>query len=600
MVRYQESTRQFRQVEVWPESTVGWEAEEVKYRFQWTFPVHVSVHDNNTVFVTSQLVHRTTNGGQSWEVISPDLTTNDTAKQGISGGITPENVGVEYCCVIYAFEESPVQAGVFWTGSNDGLVHVSQDGGANWTNVTGNIPDLPPLGTVRNIDASRWDAGKAYLTIEFHEVGRFEPYVYKTEDFGESWTKITNGISDSVLSYTRNVHEDPVRPGLLYLGTENALYVSFDDGANWQSLQNNLPPTPMYWLVVQEHFNDLVIGTYGRGFWIIDDVTPLQQLTAEVADSDAHLFEPRPAYRFRPITSPMTTFNDTSAGDNPPYGASINYWLKEAPEEGTDVKVVIKDAAGETVRTLDGTKQPGVNRVWWDLRGERSTKIVLRTKPLFADWLELDEDRKRNHPVGRISVLHPPGTYTVVLQVGETEYNQELEVQKDPNSVGTLEDIRLQTEMILDIREDMKAAAEAINKIEWVRRQLEDLQSVATGVGVEAEAIVSNADELEGTFVTLQGKMLQLRATGTGQDFARWPVMLAGKLSYLSGAVGTGDFPPTYQHREVHQKLKESLREYRQELERLLRNELPAFNQTLDENNLPRIVIGGEPTSTSQ
>ena len=594
MVRYRESNRQHRQVEIWPESTVGWEAAEVKYRFQWTFPVLISPHDHNTVYATSQHLHRTTNGGQSWEVISPDLTTDDPDKQGISGGITPENVGVEYCCVIYAFDESPAQQGVFWAGSSDGLVHVSRDGGANWTNVTSNIPDLPPLGTVRNIDASKWDPGKAYITVDFHEVGQFEPYVYKTGDYGASWTKLTNGIDDFVLSYARNIREDPVRPGLLYLGTENKLYVSFDDGANWQSLQNNLPATPMYWIEVQEHFNDLVIGTYGRGFWILDDITPLQQLTAEVTASEAHLFEPRQAYRFRPITTPMRDASDLTAGKNPSYGASLNYWLREEAEEDVEVKLIIKNQAGETVRSLDGTKEAGINRVWWDLRGERSTEIELRTKPIFADWLELNDEGTRSHPAGRISVLHPPSTYNVTLQVGEDEYTQNLEVVKDPHSAGTKEDIRLQTEMLLELRENMNAVAGSINQLEWVRRQLGDMQEVATALRVDTEAMVESAEELAGTFVTLEGKMLQLRATGTGQDFARWPAMLVGKLSYLANAVSTADFRPTDQHHEVHEKLKENLLEYQQELEGLLENELPAFNHTLDENGLPRIVTGEE------
>jgi len=600
VVRYQESTRQFRQVEVWPEATIGWPASAVKYRFQWTFPVHVSTHDNNTVYVTSQFVHRTTNGGQSWDVISPDLTTNDPDMQGISGGITPENVGVEYCCVIYAFDESPVDGGVLWTGSSDGIVHVSRDGGASWTNVTANLPDMPPLGTVRNIDASKWDAGKAYITVDFHEVGNFEPFVYKTSDYGASWTKITDGIDDSVLSYARNIREDPVRAGLLYLGTENKVYVSFDDGGNWQSLQNNLPATPMYWLVVQEHFNDLVVGTYGRGFWILDDITPLQQLTDDVRDADAHLFEPRPAYRLRPITAPMAMFDDPSAGENPPAGASINYWLKEAPDDETEVKIEIKDAAGELVRSLDGTKDQGINRVQWNLRGEESTEIKLRTEPIYADWISLDGDRTRKHPVGRIAVLAEPGTYDVTLRIGEdVEHTQRLEVRKDPNSKGTLEDIRLQTEMLQELRDDMNAVADSINRIEWIRRQLMDVQAVATELRADSEALVSNADELAGTFVAVEEKFLQLKATGTGQDFARWPWMLAARINYLASSVATADFRPTDQHREVHQVLKDRLAEYQSELEGLVQNELPAFNQTLEENQLPRIVIGTDASSIS-
>jgi len=606
VVRYEESNRQFRQVEVWPESTIGYPASEVKYRFQWTFPVLVSPHDNETVFVTSQHVHRTTNRGQSWDVISPDLTTNDPAKQGLSGGITPENVGVEYCCVIYAFDESPVQAGVYWSGSSDGLVHVSQDGGATWTNVTENIPGLPELGTVRNIDASKWDAGKAYMSIDFHEVGNFEPFAYKTDDFGASWTKITDGIeSDAPLNYVRNIHEDPVRAGLLYLGTENALYVSLDDGAAWQTFQNNLPATPMYWLVVQEHFNDLVVGTYGRGFWIADDITPLQQLTDEVAAKDAHLFAPRPAYRFRPITAQVAMFDDPSAGQNPPPGASINYWLKQPPEdEDAKVKIEIKDAAGELIRSLDGTKKTGINRVWWNLRGERSEEIKLRTKPMYADWVALGDERVRTPPVPRISILAPPGIYTVTLSIGEGDdalsLEQSLEVIKDPHSAGTEEDIRLQTVMASALRDDMNALAEAVNQIEWVRRQLKDVKAVAADLGSGTEALVSNAEELDGTFVALEEKFLQLRATGTGQDFARWRARLAGRIAYLAGSVATADFPPTDQHRQVHEELKERLAQFQTELDGLLEGELPAFNDTLQENGLPRVITGVAETSIEQ
>lgn len=593
VVRYRESTRQFRQVEVWPESTGGWPAADLKYRFQWTFPLLVSPHDHDTVFVTSQFVHRTTNGGQSWQVISPDLTTNDKSKQGISGGLTPDNIGVEYCCVIYAFDESPAQKGVYWAGSNDGLVHVSRDGGANWVDVTKNIPGLPPLGTVNNIDASKWDAGKAYVAIDLHQVGNFEPFSYKTTDYGKTWTKITSGIEGFPLSYVRSIHEDPVRPGLLYLGTENALYVSFDDGAHWQSLQNNLPSTPMYWITVQENFNDLVLATYGRGFWILDDVTPLQQLTSDVARSDAYLFEPRPAYRFQRATSPMTMFDDPSAGEDPPYGASINYWLSKESEG--NVKISIVSPKGETVRQLEGSHHAGINRVYWDLEGEPSTQIRLRTKPLYADWVEMGQEGWRAAVVGRISVLEPPGTYTVLLQAGGKELRRGLRVLKDPHSEGTEEDIRVQTEMLEDLRSDLNRAAESINRIEWIRKQLEDVRGVVDALGgTEARSIVSGAEELGGTLVALEEKLYQLKLTDTGQDRVRWPTMLAGRITYLAGAVAVSDFPPTDQDREVQRILKERLATYQQELDALLNNEIAAFNTTLEGKGLPRVLTGKE------
>ncbi len=282
VVRFDNRTHRTRDVEVWPESTTGASAAEVKYRFQWTFPLEISPFDHNKLYVGSQFVHMTTNGGQTWKEISPDLTLNDRSKMGVSGGLTPDQIGVEYGSVIYAITESPKQKGLIWVGTNDGLVQVTRDEGKTWTNVTANIPGLPPWGQVYHIEASRKDAGIAYVTFDLHQMGDFNPYVYKTADYGKTWTKIVTGITPSAVSYAHCLREDPKRPGLLYLGTENGLYLSYNDGANWQSLQLNLPHAPVYWITVQEHFNDLVLATYGRGFWILDDLSPIQQLTPEM------------------------------------------------------------------------------------------------------------------------------------------------------------------------------------------------------------------------------------------------------------------------------------------------------------------------------
>ena len=232
-----------------------------------------------------------------------------------------------------------------------------------------------------------------------------------TRDNGKTWKLIASGIPKSMLSYAHCVREDPVRKGLLYAGTENALYVSFDDGANWLPLQNNLPHAPAYWMVIQEQFMDLVVATYGRGFWILDDITPLQQLTADVQNAGAHLFKPQPAYRFRNITAPPAMSDDQTAGQNPPYGASINYWLKAAP--AGDVRIAIQDAGGRTIRTLPGTKEPGINRIWWDLRHDPSKEIRLSTSPPYAPEIRVGPEGWRPIPGGRrISILAPPGTYT--------------------------------------------------------------------------------------------------------------------------------------------------------------------------------------------
>src|SRR2546426_2630697 len=271
VVRYEENRPQGRDVEVWPDQSNGMPA-DLKYRFVWTAPPAISPHDRNKIYIGSQHVHQTTDGGQSWQEISPDLTLNDKSKQQSSGGLTPDNIGVEYGGVVFAIAESPKQAGLIWAGTNDGLVQLTRDGGKTWTSVTKNIPNLPPWGTVSNVEPSRYDAGTAYIAVDFHQVNNRDPFVYKTTDYGATWKAITNGIPHSMLSYAHCVREDPVKRGLLYLGTENGVYTSFDDGENWQPLQMNLPHAPVYWMVVQEHFNDLVIATYGRGFWILDDL----------------------------------------------------------------------------------------------------------------------------------------------------------------------------------------------------------------------------------------------------------------------------------------------------------------------------------------
>ena len=589
VVRHDERTRQFRSVEVWPESTGGWPAEDLRYRFQWTFPLLISPHDNNTIFVTSQHVHRTRNGGQSWDVISPDLTTNDKSRQGISGGLTPDNIGVEYCCVIYAFDESPAQQGVFYAGSNDGKVHVSRDDGRTWQDVTGNLPDWPVDGVVRGIDASKWDAGKAYIAVEAHQVGDFAPYVYRTEDYGEHWTKITDGIEDHILSFARSIQEDPVRPGLIFLGTENRIYVSFDDGDHWQPLINNLPASPMYGIVIQEHFNDLVIGTYGRGFWILDDITPLQQLTDEVRATSAHLFDPRDAYRFNPRTAPAAQTLDMSSGDNPPNAAFINYWIGDE-FVGDSVTLVISDARGAIVRTLDGSSQAGINRVFWDFRGEQSTPIRRRVPPMYADWVDYGPERVRVQ--NGLTVRHPPGTYTVTLQVGGDEFTTELVVLKDPGSEGTAQDIRDQVTLSEEIRNDYDSAADAINRIEWVRRQLYDLVDVLEDQG-GSDDLIQGAAELDQSLVDVEEQLLQLRNTGTGQDGVRFPSKILGKLRHLANGVGTADFRPTDQHGQVHTLLRDALVNARTDLDLLLETRLADFNQLLRERGLNPLISDG-------
>lgn len=555
--RYSEKNGQFRQVEVWPEFTGGHPAESLKYRFQWTFPLLISPHDHNTIYVTSQHVHRTTNGGQSWELISPDLSLNDNSMQKFSGGLTGDNIAVEYANVIYAFDESPVKQGVFWAGTNDGLIHVSQDGGQLWTNVTANLPGLPKLGVVRNIEASKWDPAMAYLTVEFHGVGNFAPYVYKTSDYGKTWKKITNGVDSSILSYCRFIKEDPVRKGLLYLGTENKLYFSMDDGENWQSLMTNLPHTPMYWMDIPEHYNDLVIGTYGRGVWILDDISSLQQMTNDIVKAKAHLFIPKPCYRFHPISANMQFFPEPSFGTDPAYGATIDYWLKS---KNDSIKIYILSGNGDTLRTLKSKGAEGLNRVMWDLRGENTKDITMYTRPDHADWFPLDQEGSRKPPLPSFSILTPPGVYEVVLNTGDTTLSQKVEVLKDPHSEGSFLDIASQTDLMKKIYADFNSLGTNISDMELVLKQLNELKLILNKTN--NTEFISKIDSSYKVIRNLEGKMIQVKYTGTGQDGVRFPAMLADRFAYLQGVVAISDFPPADQHIEVYEILHQRMLDY--------------------------------------
>jgi len=623
---FDERNHQSRDVEVWPENVSGATAAEVKYRFNWEFPITISPNDHNRVYVGSQYVHVTTDRGNSWQVISPDLTRNDKSKMGSSGGLTPDNIGVEYAGVVFAIAESPKDANTIWAGTNDGLLQITRDGGKNWTNVTKNITGLPEWGTVSNIEASRFDAGTAYVTVDFHQMNNRDPYVYKTNDFGKTWTLITNGIPHSMLSYAHCVREDPARKGLLYLGTENALYVSFDDGAHWQSMQANLPHAPVYWITVQERFHDLVLSTYGRGFWVMDDISPLEQLTPQVQSANAHLFEPREAWRFRSTVGPASVSYDPTAGQNPPYGAAINFYLKSALGERDRARITISDAAGNVVRTIncsaprgegapvagggrrggggggggfgggeEGPRcdaKPGINRFVWDLRGEPSAQVRLRTTPLYAPDVTVNQDGTRPAPgLGRVSILEPPGTYTVKLTVGGQDYTQKLEVRKDPRSTGTEQDIATQTKLLTEIRGLMNDVADTVNQVEQVRAQINNFQGVMLAEASQ-RTLRTAAEELGNKLSASENKVIQLKNTGHGQDDVRWSPMLLEKLEYLAQQVGSSDFPPTTQQVAVFEELKKQAAGSQDEIAGLLSKDVQAFNASLKEQNIPNIVVG--------
>ncbi len=586
------NTGHINSVHVWPESLYGSHADIMKYRFNWTFPIHISPHDHNKVYVGSQYVHVTTDGGRSWEVISPDLSTDDSSKMGPSGGLTRDNLAVEYGCVLFAIAESPVEEGCIWAGTNDGLVHVTRNGGENWTNVTQNIPNLPEWGTVSNLEPSPHVAGSAYLTVDFHQVNGRDPYVYKTADYGKTWKFLSATIPKSVFSYCHWIHEDPVRQGLLYLGTENAIYISFNDGKTWLPLQNNLPYAPVHHMVVQQEYNDLVLGTYGRGFWIMDDITPLQQLTDAVVQSDVHLFKPRHTYRLHSI-----------AGGPPARpAANINYYLKEVPKGGVSIEIF--DEQGELVNTVRGPRRKGINRAVWNLNHYAPRQAKLRTKPpgnphvVEEKRFHFTWEREGWYPIlswgtygGFRGFLVSPGTYTVKMKAGDQEFTQTIEVKKDPRSLGTLADIKAQENLQKAIRADLQVVSDMISQLEWMRKQCYDLKDVLKGGGGSSEMIKA-IDAFDKKLRSVEDVLFQpMTAEGDSKSF-RYPHKLYSKLSVLAGDVGTSiDFAPNKQQLEVFSVLQERVEKQKGRFAELINSDLTAFNSLLQQNDVTGIIL---------
>ncbi len=590
--RFDLRTHMSQSVSPWPERTMGAPAKNVKLRMNWTFPIAISPFDHNTVYAGSQYVHATHDGGRTWQAISPDLTLNDKSMQGDSGGLTLDNLSVEYAGVVFAIAESPKEKGQIWAGTNDGQLQVTRDGGADWTNVTANLPGLFPKMTFESIEPSRYDAGTCYVAVDGHQVDNFEPWLYETTDYGRTWKRIVNGIPKGMLSYTHVLREDPVRRGLLYAGTENGLYVSFDDGGRWEPLQNNLPHAPVYWLTIQEHFNDLVVGTYGRGYWILDDVTPLQQFAPAVSNETVHLFKVRDAYRFRTIERRDLAPSGTSMGRNPAYGASITYFLKAAAKTA-DVTIAGPD--GTVIRTLHAPTDAGVNRLAWDLRYEPSHEVKLRTTPPGNPhiWEEKRFKGKDWRPIEYYGInetrrgpLVAPGTYTVKLTVDGRSATQPVTVLKDPNSGGTDTDVAAATRLWLDIYHDVNTTADMINQIEWTRKQIEELQKALADDRSRAD-VVASATALDRKLQGVEDQLMQKTlAEGDLKSF-RGAIQLYLKYLWLTAEVGAGaadvsgnaDLAPTQPELEVYKVLADRLKTARDEFTQLYQQAIPAFNE---------------------
>ncbi|MEH6761733.1 MAG: glycosyl hydrolase [Maribacter arcticus] len=586
--RYNAKTGHVRDVRVWPEAGYGWEPGKLKYRWHWNFPLAFSPHTKNRVYVGSQFVHKSDDGGQSWQVISPDLTLNDKTHQQNSGGIAVDNLMTFDGSVLFSIEESELEPGLIWTGSNDGQVQLTKNGGSNWTNVTANISDLPKWGTIANIEVSRYKKGAAYITVDLHQMGDFNPYVYKTEDYGLSWKLISSTVPKSVHSFAHVIKEDPKREGMLYLGVDNGLYISYDDGVSWMRLRNNLPPSPVYWLEIQERFDDLVVGTYGRGYYILDNVAPLREFDLDAKNKSAHLFSLRPAYRFIDQQSIKTDGPSLNSGTNPAYGADINYYLQDSTNQKVEIQVLTDN--DEIIRTLKGKQNAGIHRVMWDLRYEPTYKAKLKTTPPGRPWVQLNGEGWRPLVTwdldlwrGQFGPRVVPKNYKIKLIVGEEEFIRELEVVKDPNSEASLEELTEQVAFSLELRDAMNLAVTMINDIETIRAELNEIIPK-----LERSGDRKKSQELRTVAETIIASLYDIQLTGAREDAFRSPIKLYGRLSALASDIGAfgADFKPTDQQREVYAIFNKRLKDVDAKFKKFIDVDIKKLNIQLKKSEL--------------
>lgn len=593
--RYDARTGHARDVRVWPEAGYGWAPADMKYRWFWNFPIAFSPHVGHRVYVGSQYVHKTDDDGQSWQVISPDLTLNRKDHQETSGGVAVDNLMTFDASVLISIVESPLEPGLIWTGSNDGQVHITRNYGKKWENVTSNIQGLPELGTISNVEISRHEKGTAYISVDLHHLGNFDPYVYKTSDYGQTWDKISESVPKSIHSFAHVIKEDPKQPGMLYLGVDNGVYVSNDDGENWMRLRNNLPPSPVYWLEVQERFDDLVIGTYGRGYYILDNIGPLREYAAKAAAEKIHLFDLRAAYRFHSKQAIKTDGPSFNSGRNPAYGADINYFLKDTAQQPVKVEILTK--AGEVVRSIEGTNRQGVNRIMWDLRYEPTFKPRLRTTPPGRPWVQLNGEGWRPLVTwdldlwrGQLGPRVIPGTYIVKLTVDDQEITKELTVLKDPSSKGAQSDIEAQVNLALELRDAMNIAVNMINTLEVIRSELKQLIPK-----LEKSADVKRAKALDELAQSISAGLYDIHLTGAREDAFRAPMKLYGRLSSLASDLsGHGvDFSPTDQQKEVYDELDQRLTTLESRFKQYVDVEVNKMNDQLKNEELKILLEQG-------
>lgn len=589
--RYDHRTGQARNVSVYPEDPSGHGAEDMKYRFQWTAPIALSPHDPKVLYHAGNVVFKSADGGRTWTAISGDLTRNDKSKQQWSGGpITGDNTGVETYCTVFALAESPVQPGLIWAGSDDGLVHVTRDGGKTWKNVTAAIPGIPEWGTVSMIEPSRFDAGTAYVVVDNHRLDDMKPYLYKTSDFGESWQRLDETLPQDV--YLHAVREDVRRPEILYLGTERGVSFTTDGGRTWRKLKLNLPTVAVHDLVVKD--NSLVVGTHGRSMWIFDHLSVIRELSPQITESPVHFFTAPDAVRWRFRAAPA----DRWSGENPAGRAVFYYWLKEAPEG--DITIEIIDAAGKAVAALSSkpkswpghtdnpaefeeaarkqalSKEPGVNAAAWDLAYEGA---------------EMIQDAKIDAGDPTEGPLVPPGTYTLRLTAGGKTATTTLRVLPDPRVRISEADLKAQIAFALSVRDDITRLTRLVRRLRSVRRQLAERNSLLRGTPAAAQ-LAADSEALIGKLDALEALMHNPKAEVVYDILAmKGGARLYSRLSSLYSSALEPDGPPTQGMREVYAAQKQELDGYEARLNQLFSTDLAVLNEAARRQNLPFVVV---------
>ncbi|MTE26119.1 WD40/YVTN/BNR-like repeat-containing protein [Winogradskyella ouciana] len=575
LTRVNHETGTVRAINVWPDNPMGHGAEGMKYRFQWNFPIIFSKHNPDRLYTFSQHVHVTENEGQSWEIISPDLTQNDPEKLKSSGGpITQDNTSVEYYCTIFAAQESPLKEGLLWVGSDDGLIHVTQDGGKTWDNVT--PKGMPEWMMINSIEPSAFDEGTCYVAGTKYKTGDFAPYLYKTTDYGKTWKKITDGINEE--HFTRVLREDPKRKGLLYAGTETGMYISFNDGKNWKPFQLNLPIVPITDLTIKD--NNLIVATQGRSLWMIDDLSVIHQLY-DADLSKTTLFKPKDTYRMRggSRTGSKTT------GTNHPNGVITYFNLKDFDEDDK-VSLTYFDTKGDTIKTYSNKDkknmlkvEKGANQFVWDMTYDGAERLP----GMILWWASLEGPRAI------------PGDYKVTLRVEDSIPSNAIEMSKpftivaDPRAESTLADMQKQFDFIKDVNKTMDDAHKSIKKIRNINKQLGGFQKQYKNDD-NVKDLVEKAKKLEEELSNIEKELYQTK-NRSGQDPLNFPIKLTNKLGHLNSLVSMGDFPPTEQDIAVKNELTAKIEKQLNAFNNILSDEVKAFNEAFNNKNLNYLFV---------